>query len=308
MSRFYVILNPVAGKGNGARVKPAIEKKLNALGLKYSLVETERVGHATVLARQAALEDFDVVVAAGGDGTVNEVINGLMQLKESGKEPPVLAVLPIGRGNDFAFSMGIPVDPNASCQLLADDPQVKIDLGRVKSELFPEGLYFGNGVGVGFDAVVGFVAAKLPISGILSYLVAAIKTMSLYYNAPLIRLELDDETIETNSLMLSVMNGRRLGGSFMLAPNSSHNDGKYDIVIIQAIPRSQMIGAMGMVMKGTHAAHPAVKTLRSGSVKVTALDGTLPGHADGVTLCEAGREISVEMLPQALTIITGRLS
>jgi len=308
MSRFYIILNPVAGKGNGAHVKPLIEKKLTELGVEHFIVETESVGHATVLARQAALEHFDVVVAAGGDGTVNEVINGLMQLKEQGKVPPVLGVIPVGRGNDFAYSMGIPVDVNESCTLLANDPQVRIDIGRVTSELFPGGLYFGNGVGVGFDAVVGFVAAKLPISGILSYLVAAIKTMSVYYNAPLIRLELDDQVIETNSLMLSVMNGRRLGGSFMLAPNSSHNDGKYDIVIVQGIPRSKMIGAMGMIMKGTHAAHPAVITTRSSKVKVTALNGTLPGHADGVTLCEEGKEISVEILPEALTLLTGRTS
>ncbi len=308
MPRYFVILNPVAGKGNGEHVKPQIEKRLTELGINYSLVETERIGHATVLAKQAALEGFDVVVAAGGDGTVNETINGLMELQTNGKRTPIMAVLPVGRGNDFAYSMGIPTELEASCRLLADDPQVKIDLGRVKSELFPDGLYFGNGVGVGFDAVVGFVAAKLPISGMLSYLVAALKTMFLYYNAPLIRLEMEDAVWEVNSLMLSVMNGRRLGGSFMLAPESSHNDGKFDIVVTQGMSRGQMLGVMGKIMKGTHASDPHVKTTRTGKIKVTALNGTLPGHADGVTLCEEGHEISVEILPEALTIITGRMS
>jgi YegS/Rv2252/BmrU family lipid kinase len=304
MSRYYVILNPIAGKGNGEHVRPQIEKTLTELGLDYKLVETERPGHATPLTKVGAGEGFDVIVAAGGDGTANEVLNGIMELGDSGKKMPLMAVLPVGRGNDFAYGMGIPVGVDESCKLLANDPRVKIDVGRVKSELFPNGLYFGNGVGMGFDAVVGFVAAKMKIGGILSYLVAAIKTMFIYFHAPKINLDLDGKVQTLNPLLVSIMNGRRMGGSFMMAPQSKHNDGVFDLCVVKEVSRGKIVSLMGLIMKGTQATDPAVSVPQAKKIKITAVEGTLPAHADGVTLCEAGKEISIEILPEALTIIT----
>ena len=304
MSRYYVILNPVAGKGNGARVQAHLEDNLKSLGLEYEIILTERPEHATELAKNASLKGFDVIVAACGDGTVNEVINGIFSVPTSQKARPVLAVLPVGRGNDFAFSMGIPTDLDASCNLLAHDPQKKIDVGRVVSERFPDGLYFGNGVGMGFDAVVGFVAAKMKISGMLSYLVAAVKTMFIYFKAPQVELTLDGQSSTFSALMISIMNGRRMGGSFMMAPNSKSNDGLFDLCIVNEVPRKALPGLMGLIMKGTQATHPAVKTPRASKITLRAIKGSLPAHADGVTLCEEGQELSIEILPSVLTIIT----
>lgn len=304
MPRYYVILNPVAGKGNGLRMRPRIEANLAKLGLDYTLVLTERPEHATELAGQALKAGYDVIVAAGGDGTVNEVLNGIMSAGESKKNSTVLAVLPVGRGNDFAFSMGIPTDLDASCELLAHDPQMKIDVGRVVSERYPEGLYFGNGVGMGFDAMVGFVAAKMRISGMLSYLVAAVKTMFIYYKTPLVELSLDGKPTRIPALMICMMNGRRLGGSFMMTPDARPDDGEFDLCIVREVPRRQMPGLMGLVMKGTQATHPAVTTARAKAITLKAIHGSLPAHADGVTLCEAGEAISVEILAAELAIIT----
>jgi lipid kinase, YegS/Rv2252/BmrU family len=304
MSRYFVILNPVAGKGNGLHMRPRIEANLTRLGLEYKLVLTEYPEHATKLARQALEEGFDVVVAGGGDGTVNEVLNGIMTAGENKKASTALAVIPVGRGNDFAFSMGIPTDPDESCNLLAHDPQMKIDVGRVVSERYPNGLYFGNGVGMGFDAMVGFVAAKMRISGILSYLVAAIKTMFIYFKSPLVELTLDGQASQLQALMICTMNGSRLGGSFMMTPDSSPNDGLFDLCIVREVPRGQMPALMGLVMKGTQTSHPAVSAARAKSVSLRAVKGSLPAHADGVTLCEAGEAISIEILPAELAIIT----
>jgi YegS/Rv2252/BmrU family lipid kinase len=304
MSRYYVILNPIAGKGNGEHVRPQIEKNLTDLGLDFKLVETQKPGDATPLTKTGAAEGFDIIVAAGGDGTANEVLNGIMELGDSGKKMPLMAVLPVGRGNDFAYGMGIPVNLDESCKLLANDPRVKIDVGRVKSELFPNGLYFGNGVGMGFDAVVGFVAAKMKIGGILSYLVAAIKTMFIYFHAPKIDLDLDGKVQTLSPLLVSIMNGTRMGGSFMMAPKSKHNDGVFDLCVVKEVSRGKIVSLMGMIMKGTQAEDPAVSVPQAKKIKITAVEGTLPAHADGVTLCEEGNEISIEILPQALTIIT----
>ena len=304
MTRYYVILNPIAGKGNGTRVRPQIVRNLSELGLEFTLVETEEPGHATTLAKAAAAQGYDVIVAAGGDGTANEVLNGIMELHDKGKKMPLMGVLPVGRGNDFAYGMGIPVDVDESCHLLANNPQVKIDIGRVKSELYPNGLYFGNGVGMGFDAVVGFVAAKMRISGIMSYLVAAIKTMFIYFHAPKIELQLDEKTITFKALMVSIMNGRRMGGSFMMAPDSKYDDGVFNLCIVQEVPRKDLVPIMGMIMKGTQMTHPKVTSAQAKKIRITAVEGTLPAHADGVTLCEEGHEITIEILPKALTIIT----
>jgi YegS/Rv2252/BmrU family lipid kinase len=304
MPRTCVILNPVAGKGNGLHMKPHIEKNLQKLGLEFKLVLTEYPEHATQLAQEALQEGYEVIVAAGGDGTVNEVINGIMTAGEARKDSTVLAVLPVGRGNDFAFSMNIPTDLDESCALLANDPRMKIDIGRVTSERFPDGLYFGNGVGMGFDAMVGFVAAKMPISGMLSYLIAAVKTMFIYFNAPQVELVLDGQSRVFNALMISIMNGRRMGGSFMMTPHSLPDDGKYDLCLVAEVKRSQMPGLMALVMKGTQETHPAVTTAQAQKIELRALQGSLPAHADGVTLCEAGESIAVEILPAALSIIT----
>ena len=304
MPRYYVILNPIAGKGNGIHMRPRIEENLTRLGLDYTLVLTEYPEHATSLARQALADGFDVIVASGGDGTVNEVINGIMTSGENKKESTILAVIPVGRGNDFAFSMGIPTNVDESCNLLANDPLMKIDIGRVVSERYPNGLFFGNGVGMGFDAMVGFVAAKMSIGGMLSYLIAAVKTMFIYYKTPQVELILDGTSSQLPALMISIMNGRRMGGSFMMTPHSRPDDGLYDLCIVREVPRSKMPGLMSLVMKGTQDTHPAVKTARARNISLRALKGSLPAHADGVTLCEAGEQISIEILPSALAIIT----
>ena len=107
-----------------------------------------------------------------------------------------------------------------------------IDIGRVAGGLYPQGRYFGNGVGIGFDAVVGFVAQKKKrLTGFASYIVAALKTIFLYYRAPLVRIEYDGQTLTLPSLMVSVMNGRRMGGGFMMAPQAQPDDGLFDLCI-----------------------------------------------------------------------------
>jgi YegS/Rv2252/BmrU family lipid kinase len=304
MPRICVILNPVAGKGNGLHMKPRIEENLRKLELDFKLVLTEYPEHATQLAQEALQEGYEVIVAAGGDGTANEVINGIMTAGQARKDSTVLAVLPVGRGNDFAFSMNIPMDLDESCALLANDPRMKIDIGHVVSERYPNGLYFGNGVGMGFDAMVGFVAAKMPISGMLSYLIAAIKTMFIYFTAPQVVLSIDGNERVFNALMISIMNGRRMGGSFMMTPHSRPDDGKYDLCIVEEVKRSQLPGLMALVMKGTQDTHPAVTTAQAKKIELRALRGSLPAHADGVTLCEEGESISVDIIPAALSIIT----
>lgn len=305
MKKRCIIVNPTAGKGAAKRAIPEIETYLNNLGVDYDIILTEYPGHAIGLAEEAGSNGYDIVAAAGGDGTSNEVINGLMQARNGSQATAKLAVLPVGRGNDFSFSMGVPQDLESACALLLNGKSRKIDIGYLIGGHYPEGRYFGNGVGIGFDTIVGFEAAKLPpfISGVPGYLIAALKTIFLYFDAPLLRIEVDGETIEQNCLLVSMMNGRRMGGSFMFAPDSKSDDGLLNLCIARQVTRGQVLGLFPKVMSGTQESHPAIRMPTGSRIKVEALVGTLPVHADGETICEAGQVLEVEVLKQQLDLV-----
>ena len=304
MMRYKVIVNPISGRGNGEQSIPLIQNFLEQHDLSYDLIRTERPGHAIELAKQAAMDGYDVVVAVGGDGTANEVLNGLMPARQTGAEA-TMGVLCVGRGNDFAFGMGAPPTLEAGCAALAGGRRRLIDVGWVEGGLVPQGRYFGNGVGIGFDAVVGFEALKMKrLSGFASYIVAALKTIFLYYRAPLLRIDYGAFTVKQPSLLVSVMNGRRMGGGFMMAPDSSPDDGLFDLCMAAHMSRAAIFPLILRFMKGTQATHSAITTGRAELVTVTAVEGVLPAHADGETVSIESRELTMRVLPRQLAVIS----
>jgi len=301
---YFVIVNPTAGRGAGESSIPIIDHLFSEAGLNFKIERTTHPWHAADLAQQAVVEGFDVVACAGGDGTANEIINGLMRAKNAGQGQAALAVLTVGRGNDFAFSMGIPAELGAACQVLIDDQRRRIDIGLVTGGLFPEGRYFGNGVGIGFDAVVGFEALKMKyLHGFASYIVAALKTIFLYFKAPQVQIDYDGKTLTLPALMVSIMNGRRMGGGFMMAPEGLADDGVLDMIVAHEVSRPKIFALVGRFMQGTQADHPAIQTEQVQKVTITALDGVLPAHADGETLCTEGTQLIVELLPDQIDLI-----
>lgn len=305
MHKYCLIVNPLAGRGSALKAIPQIEAILNGLQLDYDIILTEYPGHAIQLAKAAGANGYQTVVAVGGDGTANEVINGLMQDAQEGHLTANLAVLPVGRGNDFSYGMGVPQNLEEACRVLAAANARLMDVGFVRGGDYPDGRYFGNGVGIGFDTVVGFEAAKLPkfISGIPAYLIAAVKTIFLYFQAPMLRLDIDGETIEQSCLLVSLMNGRRMGGSFMFAPDAKQDDGLLNLCIVEGISRWAVLDLFPKVMSGTQGEHPATKMPLAKQVKIKALSGSLPVHADGETICEAGDELEVSILQKQLQLI-----
>lgn len=307
MTKHIIIVNPIANRGGGERVIPEIRSLLTGHGLDYDLVRTERPWHAAELAQEAAAAGYDPVVAVGGDGTANEVLNGLMRARQGALGNCAMGILSVGRGNDFAYGMGIPLDLDAGCQVLAQGYRRPIDVGRVAGGLYPEGRYFGNGVGIGFDAVVGFEAAKMTwLSGFPSYLVAVLKTVFLYYKAPLAAIEYDGQTLTQPSLMISVMNGQRMGGGFMMAPEGEPDDGLFDLCIAREVSRARIFGLIPHFLRGTQATQEPIHTGRTRSIVVTAAEGTLPAHADGETLCINGRRLELELLPCQIDVMSAK--
>ncbi|RLC64321.1 MAG: diacylglycerol kinase family lipid kinase [Chloroflexi bacterium] len=314
MPQHKIIVNPTAGRGAGGRAIPHIERLLTGYGLDFDLVQTEHAWHASELAREAALAGYDVVVAVGGDGTSNEVLNGLMSAKtsiagssprEGGSHKRVeMGVLCTGRGNDFAYGVGIPTDLEAGCRTLAQGHRRTIDVGRVTGDLSPNNRYFGNGIGIGFDAVVGFESVKLTwLSGFPSYIVAVLKTVFLYYQAPLTQIEYDERTLTQPSLMISIMNGRRMGGGFYTAPQGQPDDGLLDLCIAHQVSRVRIFALIPHFLRGTQASQEPIRMERAQRVSVTAIAGTLPAHADGETLCTAAQQLEIELLPRQIEVI-----
>jgi len=302
--RCLLIANPTSGRGAGLKAVDPVCRALTDAGVTFEAVVTQRPWHAAELAAAAGSQGWGAVVAVGGDGTANEVLNGLMQVPIARR--PAMGIIPVGRGNDFAFGVGVPHGIAAALPLVIAGRTRRIDVGKVTGGLYPQGRYFGNGIGIGFDAVVGFEALKLaPLSGFASYIVAALKTISLYDRGPRLRIELDDRTMVQETLMVSVMNGRRLGGGFHIAPKGDPGDGLFDVCIAGQVTRMRILSLITHFLKGDQEGQPSITMLRAQRVHVTAEVGTLPAHADGETLCVDGHELLAEIVPAQIEVLNG---
>ncbi len=304
MKNYFVILNPVAGNGNGKKAIPAIEQLLQKNGLKYTIHFTEKTGHAIELTKQAVEAACDVVVAVGGDGTVNEVINGLMEARQAGKNVPVLGVFCVGRGNDFAGSVGIPETLEGACLALVEDKRRLVDIGRVVGGIYPQGRYFCNVVGIGFDTITTLEVKKLPRwGGFFAFLVGVLRTVFLYNKAPLATIEYGDVKIVQRSLLICMMNGRRLGGGFYMAPTSKPDDGLLDLCIAEQMSSFGVLRMIPHFMRGSQFTQPKIRGGQTAKITITAQDGPLPAETDGEIICTDGKTIQVELLARQLEVI-----
>lgn len=304
--KFLIIANPISGRGYAGRVIPEIEAGMGKHGLDFELVLTERPWHAADIAESAARSGgYDVIVSASGDGTANEVINGLMRARNAGFNHSAFSILPVGTGNDMAHGLGMRGTLTESIEALAQNHRKRIDVGLVKGGDYPDGRYFVNGVGIGFDAVVGFVAVKVRwVRGLLAYLIAVVQTVFIYFKAPTVEIKYNQIAITQPALMVSIMNGQRMGGGFYMAPLGNPSDGCFDLCIAAGVSRARIFGLVPYFLKGTQASQPEITTGRTERITIRAVGGSLPAHCDGETLCENGRELSAEIVPAAIEIIT----
>lgn len=303
--KYLVIVNPTSGRGYAEKAIPQIEALLKSHDLDYELVRTERPWHAAELAEKASREKYDVIITASGDGTANEAINGLMKAREAGFNHTAMGILPVGTGNDLAYGMNVRGNLEESITLLAKNERRWMDIGKVTGGDYSDGRYFGNGVGIGFDAATGFVAENIRWTrGLLAYLIAALETIFIYYKAPTVRIEYDDKTLEQGALMVSIMNGQRMGGGFFMAPDGVPHDGTFDLCIAGTAGKFRILQLLPTFMNGTQATQPEIKTGQARKVTITALKESLPAHCDGETLCKEGQSLTIEIVPQALEFIT----
>jgi YegS/Rv2252/BmrU family lipid kinase len=299
-----IILNPMADMGNAWR----IARDLRSITEQHGGVDwsgTVYPGHAIELARQAGDQGYDMVVAMGGDGTVHEIVNGLMQVPE--EKRPVLGVVPAGSGNDFAHALGVPQKPDHALVCALEGKPSSIDLGLMTDENGRKE-YFDNTLGIGFDAVVTIRSHKLPVvRGFLMYLTAVIQTILLNHTAMMMQIETEDQKWEQSNLLLTMCNGPREGGGFLMAPEAKIDDGILHYAMIKKVSRPMMFRLIPEVMRGTHGNFKQITMGSCKKMSVTA-DRPLYIHADGEIYTGFDtnlRQVTFEILPNVLKVIRG---
>jgi diacylglycerol kinase (ATP) len=300
--KIKIILNPMADMGNAWRVA----RDLRSITEQHDGIDwsgTVYPGHAIDLAK--ASKGYDMVIAMGGDGTVHEVMNGLMQIPE--KKRPILGVVPVGSGNDFGHGIGASTKPTEALNRAIHGEPSTVDLG-VMIDGHGRREYFDNTLGIGFGAIVTIRSHRLPLlRGFLMYLTAVIQTIILDHNPIRMQIEVDGKKMEENVIYLILCNGPREGGGFLVTPDAKIDDGILDYAMITDVSRLKMFRIVPEVMKGTHGRFKEVTIDRCKKFTLTA-DRPLFIHADGEIFSGPGtdiRQVSFEILPNALKVVRG---
>jgi diacylglycerol kinase (ATP) len=299
-----IILNPMADMGYAWR----IARDLRSITEQHGGVDwsgTVYPGHAIELARQAGEQGYEMVIAMGGDGTVHEVVNGLMQTPE--EKRPVLAVVPAGSGNDFAHGINISTTPNKALTWALNGEASPVDLGVMIDEQGHRE-YFDNTLGIGFGAIVTIRSHRLPIlRGFLMYFTAVLQAIIVDHNPIRMQIATDTEKWEQGVIYLILCNGPREGGGFLIAPEAKIDDGILHYALIRDVSRPMLFRILPEVMKGTHGRFKEVKMGTCKTFTLTA-DRPLYIHADGEIFSGPGtdlRKVSFEIMPNALKVVRG---
>ncbi|NPA27262.1 MAG: diacylglycerol kinase family lipid kinase [Chloroflexi bacterium] len=301
------IFNPHADLGQAYRREPQLRARLQALaGERAVWARTQKPGHGTQLARAAASQGFTRVVALGGDGTVHEVVNGLMQVPKA--QRPELAVVPIGSGNDFAYALGIPRDPEEALAWALEGPAAPIDVATLQDER-GRVEFWDNTLGIGFDAVVTIRSRRHRwLRGFLRYLASVLAAMLLDHRAVEATWQQDhDAPMDVAFLMGVFCNGPREGGGFMVAPEADVHDGWLNFTRVDPVSRGQMLRLLPDFLRGTQAARPAVHMGRFQRLRLHART-PMYVHTDGEIFADFEHpvyQLELSVVPHALRAVHG---
>lgn len=306
----HVIVNPASGNGRAMKQWPAMSAALLAQGLPHRVEFTTGPGDATVLARAMALNGAPTIVAVGGDGTVNEIINGMIADGELVNPDTRLLVIPAGTGKDLGRTLGTGQIENA-IKALKSDSTASIDLGRITYHLDSGEQvtrYFANVADLGLGATV---AARINrsskrLGGLLTYLLAAVRTIVEYRPAH-VRVEAEGETIyDTTANMVVLANARFFAGGMHVAPDASICDGLLELFILADVgKRALLTSLLPRVYRGKHIGQPGVLHVRARSVSVSCPDGMLL-EMDGEQVGNA--PVTIEVQQQRLPVVMARES
>lgn len=290
MSSCFFIVNPVAGSGNAWRMFQSARRIMDDKGIDYGFAVSQYPKHAVELARKAVAEGESVIVAVGGDGTVNEVASEL-----SGRNV-TMGIFPGGTGNDLAYALNIPSDANRAMDVLLNGRKRNMDAGIANDS------FFINVAGLGFDVEVlknveGF---KKKLNGMLPYFLGIIKSL-LHLNHIDLEIEADGQKQRIPALIVAVANGRLFGGGMKVAPLSDPFDGMFDVCLVERLSRFKFIQLLPLFIKGRHIGLKPVKYFHTREIRVVS-DTPCTVQVDGELTCQT--PVNFKILPGAISIMT----
>jgi len=250
-----LIANPAAQGGRAGRRWPLLAERLRASTFDFELAMTSGPGDATRLARAAVRGHRPLVVAGGGDGTINEVVNGFFEDGVRIESPTRFGILPLGTGGDFRRSVGIPADPILAAAALARGEPRRLDLGRAwfAGPDGPTSRHFLNvaDVGIGGEVAVRVASSSGLPRGELTFLLASIRTLLTWRNKPL-HIVIDGEPIDLVCQQVVVANGQYYGGGMRIAPQARVDDGLLDVIVVGDVNLWENLRGLRRIRSGTH--------------------------------------------------------
>ncbi|MEM6327788.1 MAG: YegS/Rv2252/BmrU family lipid kinase [Bacteroidota bacterium] len=317
--RFAFVLNPAAKNGRAARAALDLQQHARTLGLDASVHLTDAPGHGTDLARRLT-EAADVVVAVGGDGTVQEVVAGLIGTDAA------FGIVPFGTGNDLAHALAMPTRLGPAMEAIAAGaPDARpMDVGRVRwtedGATVHERL-FANCVGAGFDGLAALDALNFKrLGGRTAYLAAVVRTLWRWRDR---EIEVEIRTTEAGTddafdlpetgevfyhgpyFLCEIGNGHSVGGGFLLTPDALLDDGALDVCLARPLTLRRIARVLPLAMRAAHTGEPEISMTRARRVALRATKGTLPVHADGEPVAHDALQLDIEVVPGAVRAIWG---
>ena len=307
MPRVVAIVNPVAGKARGAKLRAKAVDELKRLFPDIAFVESNAPGHATALAQSA--RDSELIVAVGGDGTLREVVYGLVSatgpLDPLAPRPlPILAVIPVGSCNDLPKTVGIPPDVIQACRVAKEGRARAIDVIRVEMSDgdTPQQTYFVNAAGFGFDAAVTAEAHKSKhLRGLPLYVVAIIRTLRSL-ECPLVRIRAGAFETEQRVLMIAATNGRYYGGGMKVAPEAQPDDGLIEVCIADSMGRFAALRKLPRFVAGNHVTLKEVRMLRTPELELEFLEPVQIELDGDLLVPQPFKCFHLSVLPKAITL------
>jgi len=304
-NKVMFVVNPVSGGGRTRKKWQAVESRLRLQGYNFNVSFTESPLHASQITSEALQMGYNHIVAVGGDGTINEVLNGFYSSLMEGKNQAALSVLPMGTGSDFARALQLPTQADYVEKLLQKGQAQACDVVRASYigwDGKPSTRFFINvaDVGIGSATVARVNKNSKAMGGFLSFLIACLVSVYLFKN-PVLTVEVDGKVLYSGkSTLVAVNNGQYFGGGVMIAPRAQIADGLLDVTIVEDLRKSEFLLALPSVYKGKHLNHPKIRLAQGSRVKIHSsekiyleVDGESPGIGD----------VTFEILPGDIKMI-----
>lgn len=304
---WFVIVNPNAGNGKGGKDLNRISDLLGKNDIKFNAKSTQRKGHATEFTRELIADGYRKIISIGGDGTLNEIINGIFTQDLCPATEILLSLIPVGTGNDWGRMFGIPLIYEGAVQVIREGKHMLHDIGVISYYNGEDKAktYFLNIAGLGFEAVVVRRTNKQKDKGMSNkaiYFYNLLSSLISYRNTP-VDITIDGRTSKAKVFSINVGNGRYCGGGMRQTPDALPDDGLFDITVIKEMGKIEIIRNLQLLYDGTIMSHPKVDGYRSNNLKVTS-ESLLFVEADGESLGHTPVEFSI--IPSAVNIIYGK--